>query len=163
MAFLEDITTAIKLQNSSFAGDYSGSNINSMKKYGWNQASIKVKDTAPIGTVVEGNIVSNAMASGSLSDWGLDLFKPNFRTTLLRGGSLLPYKCHTSFKKKYVVFCNTKVYKFSTASQTHFDLAKSASSYYAAVHFFVNDSNYANSTYASSATTAGNGIVTASY
>lgn len=163
MALLDDISTAIKIDNSSFDDDFSGTNILAMKKYAWEEAAKKVKAEANTGIVVEGDISSGSVTTGNNSDWGLDLFNSSIRSSLLNGNTLFPYFCNTSFKKKYVLFVGTKVYKFSEATASHFNTAKAVVPDFAANHFFTNDTNFSNSSNATSSINRANAYVNQQY
>tara|TARA_X000001382_G_C3077276_1_gene149354 strand:+ start:124 stop:621 length:498 start_codon:yes stop_codon:yes gene_type:complete len=163
MSLLTDISNAIKVDLPSFSDDFSGSNILAMKKFGWEEAAKKVKAEANSGIVVEEDISNGSVDSGTNSDWGLDLFNSSIRESLLNGSTLFPYFCNTTFKKKYVLFVDSKVYKFSNVVESHFNTAKSAVPDYAANHFFTNDTNYSNSSNATSSLARANAIVVNQY
>ena len=141
MAFIDDITSNIQEEESAFDGDYGTTDIVLMKKYGWEEAFKEVKDDQSVGTVTEVQINNGAPVSGTNSDWGLDIFPSNVRAALLNGSSLFPYRCHTNFKKKYILICNSKIYKINTTTATLFNVAKEASRYYAASNFFTQNSS----------------------
>ncbi|MBP02229.1 MAG: hypothetical protein CMM25_05430 [Rhodospirillaceae bacterium] len=163
MALIDDISTEIQVDNSSFSDDFSGTDILAMKKYGWRKAAEKVKEEANSGIVVEQTISNGAISTEDDAYWGLDMFNSSIKASLLNGSALFAYRCNTAFKKKYVLFVDTKVFKFSEASVNHFNNAKTSVPTFSANHFFINDSNYNNSANATSSLNRANAMITNQY
>ena len=159
MAYIDDITAQIQIEDSNFSGDYSGTDIVAMKKYGWEEAFKEIQNDQSSGVVTDTNISNGAIVSGTNADWGLDIFKPNVRAALLNGNALFPYKCHTNFKKLYILVVSGKVYKINTNTENLFNVAKNARKCYGAANFFTQNSSTYTGNQAANRTNAGNTIV----
>jgi|GEM_PF-6338890 len=160
MAYIDDITAQIQIEDSNFAGDYGSTDIVAMKKYGWEEAMKALQTDQSAGTVTDTNISSGAVTSGSNSDWGLDIFKTNMRAAMLNGNALFPYRCHTVFKKKYILVSNSKVYKINTTTPSLFNVVKNASKCYGAANFFLQNNTAYTGNQAANRTSAGAQIIT---
>tara|TARA_R100000781_G_C4045256_1_gene115452 strand:- start:313 stop:795 length:483 start_codon:yes stop_codon:yes gene_type:complete len=152
--FIGAVTTYIQTINSNFDGDYSGIDRVALAKYAWGESCAKVNEEHP-SKVDTNTIANNALSSGTASDWGLDHFKSNLQTTILRGGSLVPYRGNNSTHTKFVVFNNTNIHKFDSAAS--FDLAKDSTKFYGAAYYFGQVGESSNE---STAETAGDNYVT---
>tara|TARA_R100001594_G_scaffold5182_1_gene16576 strand:+ start:164 stop:640 length:477 start_codon:yes stop_codon:yes gene_type:complete len=135
MANITSITSRIQSYDNTFTGDYGSVNQRTMKRKGWEEACEYVNSVHP-AAVATTTIVNGSPSVNTESFWGLDHFKPNIRDTILAGGSLVPYKCTKTDFLKYVVFVNEKIFKFSTVSDSYFEMAKGASEYFSASYYF---------------------------
>lgn len=160
MAYIDDITAQIQIEDSNFSGNYGSTDIVAMKKYGWEEAFKEIQTDQAAGVVTDTNISNGAVTSGTNADWGLDIFPTNLRNAILNGSALFPYKCHTNFKKKYILVANNKIYKINSTSATLFNVAKNARKCYGASNFFTQNSNTYTGNQAANRTSAGDTIVT---
>ena len=143
MAFIDDITSQVQIEDTNFSGNYGSTDIVVMKKYGWEESMKEMQSDQSSGTVTDTNISNGEVASGTLADWGLDIFPPNIRAALLNGNALFPYRCNTNFKKLYMLVCNGKIYKINSTAPTLFNSVKNASKCYSAANFFTqNNTTY---------------------
>tara|TARA_Y100000361_G_scaffold61449_2_gene53918 strand:- start:2707 stop:3198 length:492 start_codon:yes stop_codon:yes gene_type:complete len=135
MAFIDDITDAIQDVDTGFSGNYGATNINTMKREGWDDA-IAAQISENSSHVTSSTISNGAIASGSDSDWGLNHFKTNFKAVLLNGTTLFPYKATLTGNKKYMVIVNTNIHRFTDTSDAYFDATYDAVPHYCAAYFF---------------------------
>lgn len=157
MAYLDDITSQVQIEDSNFSGGYGSTDIVAMKKYGWEEAFKEVKDDQASGVVTDINI--STLSPSVYADWGLDMFPTNLRASILNGNALFPYKCDTNYKKKYILVCNGKIYKVNTTNASLFNVAKNASKCYAAASFFTQNSGTYSGNQAANRISAGAQIV----
>lgn len=157
MAYIDDITSQVQIEDSGFSGNYGSTNIVAMKKYGWEEAFKETQSDQASGVVTDINISS--LSPSVYSDWGLDIFPPNIRTALLNGNSLFPYRCNTNFKQKYILVCNGKIYKMNTTTPTLFNITKNASKCYGAASFFTQNSGTYSGNQAANRISAGAQII----
>lgn len=135
MSLLSDISDAILDVDSEWDGDYGTTNINTMKREGWEDAVAKQINENPT-KVTSSTISSGSVASGTDSDWGLDHFRSGFKTTLLNGTTLFPYKATLSGYIKYMVIINANIHRFNDSSSAWFDGTHSAVPDFCAAYFF---------------------------
>lgn len=159
MAYIDDITSQVQIEDTNFSGDYGSTDIVAMKKYGWEEAFKELQSDQATGVVTDTNISNGAVTSGTNADWGLDVFHTNIRNVLLNGSSLFPYKCDTNFKKLYILVCNGKIYKINQTSDALFNVAKNARKCYGAANFFTQNSSTYSGNQAVNRTNAGNNII----
>ena len=131
--FIGAITTYIQTIDGTFTGDYGATDRVALAKHAWSTSCAKV-NTEHASKVDTNTISGNALVSGTASEWGLDHFKPNLQTTILRGGSLVPYRGNNSTHQKFVVFNNANIHKFDDSES--FDLAKDGTKYYGDAYYF---------------------------
>jgi hypothetical protein len=153
MAFIDDINTSIN-QEVSFNGTYpSGFNIIDMKKSGWKESAdyLESQSSANVDT---NTIASNALASGTEAEWGLNFFKPNVKAALLRGNSLLPFQSKLTNYEKYILIVNSNIYKFNSNTESYFNAVKAGAADFAAAYYLENQYGSGNS-YSTSRVNAG--------
>ena len=159
MAYIDDITSQVQIEDTNFSGNYGSTNIVTMKKYGWEESFKELQNDQSSGTVTDTNISNGAITSGTNADWGLDIFPTNIRAALLNGNALFPYRCHTNFKKLYILVVDGKIYKINTTTDTLFNVAKNASKCYGASNYFTQNSSTYTGNQAANRIAAGAAIV----
>ena len=157
MAFIDDINTSINTQVT-FNGSYpSGFDIVAMKKYGWKEAADYLN--AQSSSNVDTNTISNnSLDSGTEAEWGLNFFKSDVKAAILRGNSLVPFQSKVNNLKKYVLFVNSDIYKFSTNTESYFNGVKAGAVHYAAKYYLDNQYGSGN-TYSTNRLNAGQAAV----
>ena len=132
---LSDITAAIVLVDATFDQNYGVTDINAMKRAGWEEA-IAAQIAENPAHVTSATISGGAVSSGTNNDWGLDHFKPRLRAVLLNETTLLPYKATLADFKKYMVIVNANIHRFTDTSDSYFDVTHEAAPHFCAAYYF---------------------------
>ena len=135
MSFLSDISDAILEVDTGWNGDYGVTDINAMKRSGWSDGVAKqIAENA--SDVTSSTISGGSVASGTDSDWGLNHFKTDFKSALLAGTTLFPYKGEHPGFVKYMVIINANIHRFTDSDSAWFDATHQSVPDYCAAYFF---------------------------